>query len=126
MKNLATLVLKYLAGYRKIYRYMNQRERHPTWVTPTDRQLSQVIGGCLADPVSRLDVTVVSREQLDDPLLEMSVTCQQFPEGTTINTPFPLMDAADTNKEQTQLGIDAAQVALDGLCENCEFRLVLE
>ncbi len=100
---------------------MNNRERHPTWVSPTPDQLSTILGDCLSSPVSKVNVTA-SPESLSDPTLEFDVNCWKFPEGHTVEVPFPLMDTADTNREQTQLGVDSAQVALDALCATCPFR----
>lgn len=101
--------------------FMNDSERHPTWVSPTPLQLITILGDCLSSPVSNVIVTA-SPESLSNPTLEFDVNCWKFPEGHEVKVPFLLMDTADTIKEQIQLGVDSAQLALDALCATCPFR----
>ncbi len=100
---------------------MSQREAHPTWVRPGKIQLEGVLGDCLNSPIEEIRVTTQAGTY-DDPRIEAPMRCNRYPDGLTIEVPFPLVDAADTHREQTELGLDSTQLALDALCNTCHFR----
>ncbi len=100
---------------------MSERISHPVWTRPSEIELEGILGDCLASPVSGINVTAEA-DTLSDPTLVSEITCARFPEGITIETPFPLMDTADTNSEQIQLGVDTVKIALDSLCSTCTLR----
>lgn len=94
---------------------------HPVWIRPKPTELEMILGDCLASPINTIDVTVAN-SQLEDPRITAEMSCAQYLSGAVIDRPFPLMDSADTNAEQTRLGVDAVQVALNGICSTCPFR----
>lgn len=97
------------------------RMSHPVWIRPKPADLEMILGDCLASPINTIDVTVAN-SQMDDPRIEAEMFCARYVGGKVIDRPFPLMDSAETNTEQTQLGVDAVTVALNGICSTCTFR----
>lgn len=97
------------------------RTPHPTWTRPKLDTLQSLSGGCDNFTAHGIDV-VVSDSSLSNPTLQVGITCTKFAQGEVLETPFPLIDIADTNTEAQTLGVDTAQVTLDALCRTCEYR----
>lgn len=97
------------------------RSVHPVWIRPKPTELEMILGDCLASPINTIDVTVANN-QLEDPRITAEMHCLRYLSGAVIEGPFPLMDSADTNAEQTRLGLDTVQEVLNGICSACSFR----
>ena len=95
---------------------------HPVWIRPRSDELALIKGDCGVQPIGEIDVRVERVDVLDDPTIHALMLCKKFPSGNTLVIPFPLMDAAETNVEQTFLGIDTVSVSVSSLCKVCEFR----
>lgn len=94
---------------------------HPAWVRPDKGEFLAIVGGCFANPVTEVDVTV-DNGGLDNPTLNVTMACAKYRSGgVAVSVPFPLIDAVDTTKEATSLAMEVAEVAVSGLCKNCLF-----
>ncbi len=102
---------------------MSNREQHPTWIRPKSREIEGILGDCLASPIQEIQVTV-EEKTFNDPRIEALMNCSRYPNNShhKIDRPFPLADAADTNTEQLQLGIDSVKIALNSICKTCPFK----
>lgn len=96
---------------------------HPVWIRPKTDELEHIVGECGDMPIKSIDVFVDHVSQLDNPTIRAYMQCMKFPQGQTIETSFPLMDAASTNAEQTTLGVETTALSVSSLCKVCEFRV---
>lgn len=94
-----------------------------TWIRPSDIHLASIFGDCFVSPVDFIDVTV-EENTFEDPRIETSMNCQRYPSSKTISLPFPLVDAADTNQEQTELGVETVKLAVQALCRVCPHSVI--